>query len=98
VAKLGPRQSLSLDSLIEPPAESLTKGISRYVVKRVLAGRRPVTRWPVRITYRGGLGEPYATCCEIRVVRLPLEISAVCVRCTAALGAHGPQHGVSVTV
>ena len=48
-------------------------------MKRILAGRPPVTRWPVRITYRNEPGKSYATCDVILVVRLPLEICSAVV-------------------
>jgi hypothetical protein len=81
VAMLEPGEARPLESLIQPAA-SFTKVISRHVVARVLAGQSPVSRWPMRIAYRSGHGREYETCCEIRILKLPLGISSVIVPCT----------------
>jgi hypothetical protein len=81
VGPLRSHEARPLEPGAPPQASSLTKVISRDVVRRVLAGQPPVTKWPVRITYRSELGHAYVTCCEIRVVRLPLEICSAVVRC-----------------
>lgn len=81
VPSLHPHETLPLDACMRPAEPSLAAAISRDVVEHVLVGRAPVTRWRVRISYRDEEGRPYATCCEIRVVRLPLEIEAAVIPC-----------------
>lgn len=76
VSTLRQRETVTLKTCITPPAPSLGAVISRRVVDDVLAGRPPVTHWPVKVSYRDDEGRSYATWCEIRVVRLPLEIEA----------------------
>ena len=81
VGPLGSREARDLEPGVPPHACSLTKTISRDVVRRVLAGQSPIARWPLRITYRSEEGNSYATCCVIMVVRLPLEICSAEVPC-----------------
>jgi len=81
VPALPREEALPLERCIQPTEPSLTQAISRSVVNRVLAGHHPVMRWPVRISYRDDAGRAYATCCEIRVIRLPLEIGSAVVEC-----------------
>ncbi len=69
---------------VHPSAESLAGALSRRVVEDVLAGRKPTRRWPVRIAYRDEEGRAYSTCCEIRVVRLPLTFDAEVIPCAEA--------------
>jgi hypothetical protein len=45
--------------------------------------------WTVRISYRNDAGDAYETCCEIRVVRLPLEIRSAVIPCAQAGIARG---------
>ena len=78
---LGSHEKRDLEPGVRPQACSLTKMISREVVKRILGGQPPITRWPLRITYRSEHGKTYVTCCVILVVRLPLEICATVVPC-----------------
>ena len=82
VGPLGSHEKRDLEPGVPPQACSLTRIISREVVKHILAGRSPITRWPLRITYRSEQGKPYATCCVILVVRLPLEICSAVVPCS----------------
>ncbi len=79
VEALQPGEARSLDSLLQPPDVSLTQIISRHIVGRTLAGRPPVSGWPMRIAYRSRRGREYETCCEIRITRLPLGIASVIV-------------------
>ena len=83
IPALHPHETVALVVCIQPPERSLTAAISKHVVEDVLAGRPPVTRWPVKISYRDDEGNSYATCCEIRVVRLPLEIEAAAMSSSA---------------
>src|SRR5690242_5930766 len=70
------QDALPLDACIRPIDPPLAQAISRSIVKRVLAGGEPTTRWPVRISYQDDGGRAYATACEIRVVRMPLELAS----------------------
>jgi hypothetical protein len=81
VGPLGSHQKRDLEPGVPPQACSLTRVISRDVVRRILNGQPPITRWPLRITYRNEHGKAYATCCVILVVRLPLEICSAVVPC-----------------
>ena len=81
IGPLGSHERRDLEPGVPPHACSLTKIISRDVVRRVLAGQSPIARWPLRITYRNEQGDTYATCCVIMVVRLPLEICSAEVPC-----------------
>lgn len=81
VDTLEPGEARPLESFVQPGAAPLTTAISRHIVERVLAGRQPETRWPVRIAYRSRRGRAYQTCCEIRVVGLPLGVSSIIVAC-----------------
>jgi hypothetical protein len=81
VGPLGSRERRDLEPGVPAQTCSLTKIISRDVVKHILAGEPPVTRWPLRITYRNEHGQGYATCCVILVVRLPLELCSAVVPC-----------------
>lgn len=77
IPMLAREELLPLDGDIRPFESSLTKAISHSVVKRVLACRPPVTRWPILISYRDDSGRIYTTSCEIRVVRMPLELASI---------------------
>jgi hypothetical protein len=83
VESLGSHEKRDLEPGVRPQACSLTKILSRDVVKRILSGQPPITRWPLRITYRNEHGKAYATCCVILVVRLPLEICSAVVPCSS---------------
>ena len=83
VGPLGSHEKRDLEPGVRPETCSLTKTISREVVRRILGGQPPITRWPLRITYRSEQGEAYATRCVILVVRLPLEICYAVVPCSS---------------
>jgi hypothetical protein len=68
-----------LDACIRPIEPTLAGAISRSVVKRVMNGDRPTARWPIQITYRDDEGREYVTVCEIRVVRMPLQLTTTIV-------------------
>lgn len=68
-----------LDACIRPIEPTLAGAISRSVVKRVVKGRRPSGRWPIQISYRDDEGREYVTVCEIRIIRLPLELTTTIV-------------------
>ena len=87
IGPLGSHEARALEPTTSPEASSLTKAISRDVVAHILRGQPPITRWPVRITYRNEHGTTYATCCVILVVRLPLEICSAVVPCRDRAGA-----------
>jgi hypothetical protein len=76
---------------VHPSPISLAAAISRTIVDDVLAGRGAARRWPVRICYRDEDGRQYATCCEIRVVRLPLAIDAAVIPCGDAAFSERPS-------
>jgi hypothetical protein len=86
VESLQPGEARPLDSLLQPRAAPLTQIISRHIVARALAGRPPVSGWPVRIAYRSRHGRKYETRCEIRITRLPLGIASVIVANSDAAG------------
>jgi hypothetical protein len=78
---LGALETRELEPSSTRRTNDLTRVISRDVVRRVLAGQSPVMKWSVRITYRDEADVGFETCCEIRVVRLPLEIRSAVVPC-----------------
>jgi hypothetical protein len=68
-----------LDACIRPLEPTLAGAISRSIVKRVMDGSRPSGGWPIRITYCDDEGREYMTVCEIRIARMPLELTTTIV-------------------
>ena len=76
-------------------SQSLTRSISRLVVRYTLAGAPLARAWPVRIAYSDHTGLRLQTCWEIRVLAMPLSLGAVSVRCDAHMAEAVSGLGVS---
>ena len=94
IAVLEPGQRAPLSPAGET-SQSLTRSISRLVVRYTLAGAPVARAWPVRIAYSDHTGLRLQTCWEIRVLAMPLSLGAVSVRCDSRTGE--PPSGLSIS-